>query len=539
MKTKISKMKMKAFVLLIGAVVICFGSCKTTQNNKGNKKGAEHGMSCPSKKCHHQNKIFSGDRVYYDFRTKQIYKDKEHKKIQKKPLLMREGSEIQIEISGFNPLNYSIMIADTAYDRFETNIEDFCKYITYPKLPDIDTNISKSVIDTALKSDTVIRFYQSDKCQSINSYIDKINKKSQLLNTNITSYKRYLSCIENINSCYEYMKLLDVINKSEIESVLKSNVFDPVNNILPEDMQLKTSSSEVFRSDFIELELYYYKPVNKLKSELKVLRDSVDLLKAGSCKSFIEKKKLFNDSYQSILMELEVFDSARINKVLPNFTKTMIVYEKLQSLAANEPLYVTTSVPISKDVQTINIYKYNPETKVKEPYDALSVQLTRGFRIDVSGGLFVSGLSDYKYNPYTKDSIFTSTYLSSGTIRDTLISDKFTAFYKEKNLKVSYGGMIFLHGHSQNSSMFNYGGYLGLGALFNEKTRWAGSLGFSLIIGRSQRCFIDIGAVISQVDRLKKPYIADNFYQGVINEVPDAQVWRASWMLGVSWKIGK
>ena len=539
MKTKIYKVNMASVICMIGALMFSFMGCKTSQEGTGNPTdnvGADgHDKKCcPAKKSHHSNGLFTGDRVYYDFRTKQIFRNKEHTQKQTKPLKMREGSEVQIEISGFNPLRYDIMIGDTAYDRFETNIEQFSKYVTKPNLPSIGDDENKNVNYALSTSDNT-------NCISIEAYIYLIKEKSRLLKAYTIDYKTYLSYIENINNYFEYLKSMEVINKSDIDTGLNNNVYEPLNNLLPKDKRLKTSVAEVFKSDFIELELYYYEEVNNIASEIKELKEGVDLLKKKNdgFDKFEKNKANFNILYQAMKNELAKFDSVRTFKILPGFSKTMIVYEKLQNLAVNEPVYVTKSLPISKDVQTINIYQYFPATKNKQLYDAINVQLTRGFRIDVSGGLFVSGLSDKKYTLFSKDSIYTTTYINSGTVKDTLVQDKFTAIYSQRSIKVSYGGMIFIHGHSQNAAMLNYGGYIGLGAMFNDQTRWAGSLGFSLIIGKNQRCFIDFGAIISQVDRLRKPYVTGQFYlDDMIRDHVD-KVWRASWMLGFSWKIGK
>lgn len=117
-----------------------------------------------------------------------------------------------------------------------------------------------------------------------------------------------------------------------------------------------------------------------------------------------------------------------------------------------------------------------------------------------------------------------------------LSSGQYTTLYDNTRYWFSF---LVPEGHTQNASVFNYGGYLGIGALFNDQTRWSGSFGGSFIIGRSQRLFINLGPVISQVDRLSKPYKTDFFYQKSFDIIPVSREWEVSWMFGFSWIIGK
>ena len=516
METKSKKLVMNLTNILMGIIIVSFCSC-----------------NCSKKICE-SRKIFKGGRVYYNFTKKELFRDAKHTDTLQRPLIIKETKEIQMEISNFNPLKYEIIVEDTAYDRFTSNIEDISKYIIYPNYT---LDYSKDIPTTFRKNEALA------SCDLMDLQIENLNKSMKELKSCINKYKAYISQIENIVSVYDYLRLLDEIPGAKIETAIDSNIINPIKVNLIDNLKLGNSSDRVFHKDFSFVETYYYQKVLKIDSLVNATKEIVQNIKdeGKDCsKPQLEAKKAtFVKSYHEVIKVIDEFETTRTNTILPNFAKIMLVYEKLQSLAQSTPFIVTKSYPVNKDIQTIKIFKIDDSSSSKKLHDEINIQLTGGFRIDVSGGMFVSGLYDKKYTTYSKDSLFIDEYINNGIIKDTLIDERFTAIYSNPNTKLSFGGMIFVQAHSQNASNINYGGYFSLGALFNDQTRWTGSCGASIICGRSQRIFINIGPIISQVDRLAEPYETDLFYQGSIDNIPVNKVWQCSWMLGISWKIGK
>ena len=138
----------------------------------------------------------------------------------------------------------------------------------------------------------------------------------------------------------------------------------------------------------------------------------------------------------------------------------------------------------------------------------------------------------------TKDSIYSKQYLANGIVRDTLINQAFTSLSKQSQVQLSFGGMLFLHAHTLNyNHQFNYGFSLGIGALFNDQSRWTASLGPTILIGKKQRININPSIILSQVDRLSSPYKTDYWYSETINNVPTFRAWKLGVGLGLSWNI--
>ena len=477
--------------------------------------------------CNFSKNITKGNRVYYNFYKKELFCDSKHTLPLSRPLIIKETKEVQLEISKFNPLKYGIFLEDTAYNRFETNIDKFDEYIALPKT---STNLAMQKTETTPMR--VINYPVSSTNQKLNlNIIDSLKNE---LTTSISKYKTFIRYVQMIDNVYEYLATLDSISPQLIDDNITTNVIEPINNNLSvQGMNLlENSISHVFQNDFKRLESFYYQNINGIKEELDSNKKIVDINES-------KNKEYYNILFKTINNTIDNLNKSRKDTILIEFNKTMILYNKLQSLSLKAPILVTKSYPVTNDIQTIKIYKLETPNNKKNLYDEINIHLTHGFRIDVSGGLFFSGLCDKQYTKYSKDSIFSSKYLEGGTIKDTITNGRFTAIYSNANTKISFGGMLFFQAHSQNACNFNYGGYLGIGALFNDQTRWAASLGGSIIIGKSQRCFINIGPIISQVDRLAEPYKTKVYYKESLDNIPTTRAWKYSWMIGLSWKIGK
>lgn len=471
--------------------------------------------------CKSSNETISEGKVYYDFCKKELYKDADHTKpIMKRPLIVGEEKEIQLAITQFNPLRDSIMVEGSAYDRYDPNTGMFDNHpllASLKKGTDAVTNTTSNY-----KSDTsaVKEYKNTDKNGPSVITPEEIDNIKTDLNNWIERYNNYMMNVGLIANIGDYLKTLDVVTPPIINEMVVANVITPINTNLTTEMTqntvvlLKDSISLAFPNHFRHLEQMYYHQIEEIGKDVARKKGEVDAMNKGQEKNSMEKK------LAEIQINLKDFEKNRKENSFPGFEKNLCLYSKLQTLAQREPMFITRSFPIAKDIQKIKIYNLKT-TGPKEPYDEITVQMTHGFRIDVSGGIFFSGLSDKSY------------------IADNSISDSGTIIYESSNEKISFGGMLFMHAHSQNANWFNYGGYLGLGAMCTSQTQYIASLGISAIIGRSQRCFINFGPAISQVDRLTKPYQIGVPYASVSNPVPTTKVTRFSWLLGISWRIGK
>ena len=469
------------------------------------------------------------NRYYYDFDKKQLYRDAQHTDSVGRPLLVREGKEFQIEITGFNPLDYSIIIEDTAFDMFSSNIDDFNKLLN---LSAIQGGNTSAVYPKSNKdgNDTPYTTKVLNVCPNVSS----IKKSSDSMFAAVYRYNKFIKSLNLINEVYLRTTKLQTFSPSVIRNMINDLIVKGINHVLPESLQ--------YNSNVLPDTSWFVKTEEALSDSIfqfKIVFDSLEkLIKRAPDACFAEEI----ESILKVKMFLQEFESQHKYQTSPAFRKIMITYSNLTDWAFRVPLIVTRSYTVSKDMRRIEIYKQEKGSDNKKLYDIINVKMTRGFKIDVSGGLFVSGLYDAKFTLYSKDSIFTSQYIkydSVPTLADSLVNDKFTAIYPQNNTKVSYGGMMFLNAHTQNACFVNYGFYLGIGALFSDQTRWSGSFGGSLILGRNQRFTFHAGVVMAQVNRLSQPYETSVFYRKTFDEIPISSIWKASWLVGFSWQIGK
>ncbi len=470
------------------------------------------------------------DRYYYDFNKKQLYKDVQHTDSVSRPLLVKEGKEFQIEITGFNPLDYSIIIEDTAFDMFSSNIDGINSLLNLSTFQEFNASAVSAKINEA-NHDTSYSTNDLSGCPNVSS----IRKSSDSLIAAVSRYNKFISSLDYINEVYLRATKLQTFSPSDIRIMIDTTIVERINDTLLDSVLQFNQNKIPDTSWFVETE--------------KALSDSIFQFKTVFDSLEKQRKKApdtcFAKEIESILkakMFLQESESQHKYQTSPAFRKIMITYSNLTDWAFRVPLIVTRSYTVSKDMRRIKIYKQEKGSDNKKLYDIINVKMTRGFKIDVSGGLFVSGLYDAKFTLYSKDSIFTSQYIkydSVPTLADSLVNDKFTAIYPQNNTKVSFGGMMFLNAHTQNASFVNYGFYLGIGALFSDQTRWSGSFGGSLILGRNQRFTFHAGVVLAQVNRLSQPYETDVFYRKTFDEIPISSLWKASWLVGFSWQIGK
>ncbi len=469
------------------------------------------------------------NRYYYDFDKKQLYKDVQHTILAERPLLVKEGEEFQIELTGFNPLDYSIIIEDTAYNMFSSNIDGFINLLNPSTIQGGNTS-AVSPKSNKDGNDTLYTTKVLNVCPNVSS----IKKSSDSMFAAVYRYNKFIKSLNLINEVYLRTTKLQTFSPSDIRNIINDSIVKRINHILPKSLKY---SSNILpdTSWFVETEEALFSSIFQFKTVFDSLEKQIKRAPDACFKIEI-------DSIFKVKMFLQEFESQHKYQTSPAFRKIMITYSNLTDWAYRVPLIVTRSYTVSKDMRRIKIYKLEKGSDNKKLYDIINVKMTRGFKIDVSGGLFVSGLYDAKFTLYSKDSIFTSQYIkydSVPTLADSLVNDKFTAIYPQNNTKVSFGGMMFLNAHTQNASFVNYGFYLGIGALFSDQTRWSGSFGGSLILGRNQRFTFHAGVVMAQVNRLSQPYETNVFYRKTFDEIPISSLWKASWLVGFSWQIGK
>jgi regulator of replication initiation timing len=518
--------KLPLHLLFFFVIIISFASCKTSKNTQSS-----------------DNKNLQ-KRYYYDFSKLKLQNTLADTNPIPRPVPYPAFKDIQIEIFNYNPLRDEIIVEDSSSERFLSDTDKFSKYITFPKVSDLVTGQAKpgtvagkdSTMEFLKQDDKKIKIIKKTGCDSLKDKMVEFNSIKSKIEEAISEYQKLLTKIEIINDDYEYLKSLIVLKPSDISTRLNGSFLARLNSFTGSSSALNRDPSLTSSGDITNLEEKYNNDVIDFEKKLGEIKDEVDELKSN-CAEYVELYKKFNNSFNKLRDGLKEFRISRTNEILPRMTKTMRTYDKLKVYLTEVPNFVTKAIPIIKDQHTITIYKKEIGKENKVIYDYINIEPTRGFKVDVAGGFFFSGLKDDNFTKKSMDSIYTKKYLVDGTIRDTTVQESFTSIYEKKQSNISFGGMLFLHAHSQNACWFNYGVYLGFGALFNDQTRWAGAFGGSLLFGKNQRFSINPGAIVAQVERLSPPYKTETWYRETIDNIATYKAWKIKFALGFSWNL--
>ena len=478
-------------------------------------------------------------RYYYSFDKKLLHAQPSDTKEIFRPLPYPASKDIQIEISDYNPLREEIIVEDSSSVWFLGDASKLAALVVFPKVADL--TIPKNLI---IPKTSVVPMALKNDCSKLLDFMSDFNDTKAVIENSIQLYKDFLSKIELIKDDYEFLKNQPVLISVEIDNRIRINFLTRLNSyLLPSDKVANTPTA-VSSRELAMLEEKYFKSVTNAEANLDKIKKNADKLKGEcpvctGCTIYIDLYKSFNSAVVEIKDILKDLKSTHTEKILLAFNKTMLIYDQLVKYINSIPPYVTKAVPITKDLHTISIFKKEIGKDTKIIHDYINIEPDRGFKIDVAGGFFFSGLQDDNFTKKSKDSIYTKKYLLNGIPRDTTVLQSFSSLYKKNQFPVSFGGMIYLHAHSQNASWVNYGVYLGFGAMFNDQTRWAGALGGSLILGKSQRFCINPGIIIAQVDRLSPPYKTETWYPESFDNIPTYKAWKANFVLGFSWNLTK
>lgn len=500
--------------------------------------------------------VIAQNRLYYNYDSSALYETPSLSgKQMRRPIYVKEGTDLQIVILHFNPLKTELFINDTSYNRFLEGGQTFSSLLVTPSAAHIPTeksnlNASPSiwgydVSDSNIQSETllktvIIKRYPVHKltaCDTLNDLSLELNDVNDKLTAAITNYKEFAVKVEFINKKLSTLKSRKALLPSIVVTELNNYLIElntSLINILSTDIT-KTSGQ-----DILNREEELNKSIAILGESLVELKQQADKIRGRKCTDFTNRYQVFNSSYADLKKSVDDFTKIRIEKGLAAIASNTSLYDQLMNYAFEAPMQITYARTIEKDKHTIYLYE-KEAGKDKKIYDVINIEPKQGLKISFATGIFFSGLNDMTYSKTTVDSFIQKKYTVGGTpggqVRDTLVAQTFTHLYNKDQTKMSFGAMIYMQFHTRNEGNFNVGMYIGLGALFNDQTRFTIGTGVSLLIGKVQRFAINAGAVMAQVDRLDPPYNTETWYAKTIDNIPTFRAWKVQPSLGFSWNF--
>ncbi|WPQ63638.1 hypothetical protein SIO70_02020 [Chitinophaga sancti] len=165
-----------------------------------------------------------------------------------------------------------------------------------------------------------------------------------------------------------------------------------------------------------------------------------------------------------------------------------------------------TQVPLVDGSYDKIAFTFSVKGKTNTPYKSVVSQKTvnawikGGFKVDVSTGLYYSGLQDEKYSIRSD-----STILSDRNGADSIV-DRRSKLYKENNGKGEFGFASFLHFYPKIGPKFNISLNIGAGVTFSEKTRIRYLAGVGFLFGAENRLGLNVGYILGNVNKLSSQY---------------------------------
>ena len=489
--------------------------------------------------------IIEDTRVDYNLTTKKLSRQKDASKELQEPIRYQSGRILKIEIRHYNPLREEVSTDDSTSISFLADTASFSRFILLPNVSDFAVPAAAAAPAAVIPAapphpgHAAAAPAPETDCNKLTTIMGQFSTQKNKLVEVMTVYKAYLSQIENINDCYTSLQKLDDLQTADVDRVLTNDFIARLNIFLAANgiAAVSAAPATVNTRDLEEIGSTLY---NEIKVERKTMAAIIDLatpLKGSNCSEFISLYKTFSSKVTDLQTQLTQFDSDYSEKAYPGFEKTLGIYAGMKKYLTNIPFVVAKTPIISNDEHFLRIYKKTADQPQKLHVDDITIEPVRGWKVDIAAGLFFSGLTDKTYSMKSKDSIFTKQFVNAGVVSDSTIQGRATAIYQQGQSAVSIGGMIFLHAHTQNSGFFNYGISLGFGSLFNDQTRWAASIGPTILIGKNQRFNINPSIMISKVTRLAPPYKTDTWYTETIDNIPTYSAMKVSWGIGLSWNF--
>jgi hypothetical protein len=476
----------------------------------------------------------------------------------KQPLSFKAGKDIKIEINHYNPLRTVISVEDSSISYFLSDTAKYSKLIVLPKVSNLPkgdvttqkvatlsgmTNIQLTTQNTLFPFEVISAEAHQTDCDKIQAIMSAVNLQKDRITSAINDFQGFASRVDVINDSHDNLAQLQELTTAAVTTELRDNFIASLNDFLiANDQQalvLAADPSRVSSRQIEQIEGVFHQNVKDQITELDKIQKQAEALDGHDCQAnFLKLYKEFSGNLKELQDKLKDFETTYTQKAYPAFKKDLSMYDQLKKYLVVIPPYISKDIPIYKDEHFIKIFSVESTQSKPNLYDIIHIESTHGWKLDVAAGFFVSGLSDDVFTKKSMDSIYSKKYVATGgTVRDTTVLQTFNSINKQKQASASFGGMLYLHAHTQTGTYFNYGVSLGFGALFNDQARWAGSFGPTILIGKKQRFNITPSIILGQVDRLSAPYQTNKWYSETIDNVPTFKAWKASWAVGFSWNL--
>jgi hypothetical protein len=468
---------------------------------------------------------------------------------------IHEGSSVDLEVGNYNPLAQTVTVnpiqAVVNYQTPSPLITGFFPVTnSTPGTPSVQAD--KVVVgEIPFVSDKNKNPISNPPCasdpvyQAVKSYMDLHIQMA----TNMKGFKNFYNTLSFLNNQYNSFKLYKSLPLDCICPYIKSfntsvneylNVVGTINNNQTSPIAVNCPPAgngcdaiSIF-NQLQNADILYKQYFADAVTKLGTIQSSITKSLGGASLADYSKKNFANCSNDPVVIE-----STTINADIEKETSDITAFNSLYSSQYDKDitsditeynmlfLLQYTFVQANNKVDGVDEFKTSiAVTSIATPASSYSfnidVPVTRFVKIDFSAGAFFSTLTNenaqLKQKSATNDSV-------------TVVP------YKTNNYTV--GPMGFINFHSQVPGSLQWGLYLGTGLAFNQPTQVVLSGGGELLLGRSQRIILHVGAALSQVTRVNSPYPDGSYFLNSGYVPSTISKWDSKFMFGLSWNLTK
>lgn len=453
-----------------------------------------------------------------------------------KKLVLPAKNPLAFKLKNGNPYKYRYVINSRVVSFFgdaKVNYLDSIPKVIIPKknlettqVTDINNEIKKleSERDSLIVKNTSL-ISSGQKNLSIKEEIRKNEEKIEKINTTIRNLSYQISLYKSkAPNAYEIIieNKIDAINLF-IRVIEPENSDDDKTNISNAFQLIKKMSTDL-KSD-----------INKYTFEI----SSEDFLDRDT---FVNKRARFNSTYIKLLNDISKLNSDAMNfddikedyvKKLNEFNTISIEIKqeisKMFQLKLNNYLLPVDINGKNIDLVEVSVKRYDKTATNPTPDEyTYNIYVKGGFKIDISGGLFITSLMDKEYE--TKDALV--------DVNGTTETQKIIYEQNKGNYDFGFGSMInvSIRGGSWVRPAFN------VGALFTANQKFQILSGLGIILGKEERIILHAGLSMGSVAEISNQFVADgntSYNLGTSGQVSTVDKFKFGHFFGLTYNLGK
>lgn len=445
-------------------------------------------------------------------------------------LSFRSRDLLQFEIVGGNPFKYKYVINNKFINFFEDQFDNPIKSIENalkkeaPKVSETaeekESNNKETINELAnlkfkIQNDGLKNNIQNELL--IKNNINTVNdtrairdieiKIKNLEDTEYIASATYsMAYLKSTKNDYQYPKNIDEDKTNIISAIvdIRNNAASYLNKLVSHKRSLN-SATELYIGSF-----------TRVRSELR--RESDTLIKHYlNIKKDVQKFSRVNEQYEKIESELKDDLTSILNEL------TILYNVKLDNYTL--PIDVNGK---NIDVVEVSLERFEQNSPVATDKYKYTIWVKGGFKIDVSGGVFITSLVNDEYNTENK----------SITLNGNEEQRKIIRLKEKGNFEFGFGSAINISHRS--ASWINP--TLNFGALFTVNQQFQLLTGLGAILGKEERIIFSGGLSIGRVSRLSEAYVADGetlYDLGDSGVVPTSNQFDFGYYFGVTYNFSK